>query len=70
MNNKVQEYKICARGIWNTTEPGITFDKNCVSNYAKIFDKLCETYPRGEAGKIYWENIVDKMKDKGKEKKI
>ncbi|OGU68478.1 MAG: hypothetical protein A2W30_00640 [Ignavibacteria bacterium RBG_16_36_9] len=69
MNNNPQEYKICSRGIWDTTVPGITFDENSVSNYAKMFDKLCEVYPRGEKGKKYWENIVDQTKEKGKNKK-
>ncbi|MBN1213868.1 MAG: N-acetyl sugar amidotransferase [Candidatus Lokiarchaeota archaeon] len=64
-----QEYRICTRGIWDTTVPGITFDENGVSNYAKMFDKLCEEYPRGEKGKKQWENIVDKIKEKGKGKK-
>ena len=66
MNNLLTEYKICVRGIWDTTVPGITFDENGVSNYAKMFDQLCEAYPRGEKGKLYWENIVDKIKENGK----
>jgi len=63
------EYRICTRGIWDTTVPGITFDENGVSNYAKMFDKLCEAYPRGEKGKLYWENVIDKIKETGKGKK-
>ncbi len=69
MKNQLNEYKICKRGIWDTTVPGITFDENGVSNYAKMFDNLCEVYPRGEKGKLYWENIVDSIKEKGKGKK-
>ncbi len=69
MKNQSNEYKICTRGIWDTTVPGITFDENGVSNYAKMFDSLCEVYPRGEKGKLYWENIVDQIKEKGKGKK-
>ena len=66
MNNS--EYKICSRGIWDTTIPGIKFNEDGVSNYAIMFDKLCKAYPRGERGKIYWENIVDEIKERGKKK--
>jgi len=69
MNDQLKEYKICSRGIWDSTVPGITFDENGVSNYAKMFDKLCEVYPRGEKGKSYWKNIVDRIREKGKNKK-
>lgn len=65
----MNEYKICTRGIWDTTVPGITFDENGVSNYAKMFDKLVEISPEGEVGKSFWENAIDKMKEKGKGKK-
>ena len=69
MKNQFKEYKICTRGIWDTTVPGITFDENGVSNYAKMLDKLIEISPEGEVGNSYWENIVDRMKEKGKGKK-
>ena len=65
----MKEYKLCTRGIWDTTVPGITFDENGASNYAIMFDKLCEAYPKGEKGKLQWENIVDKIKENGKGKK-
>ena len=69
MNSQKQEYKICSRGIWDTTVPGITFDKNGVSNYAKMFDKLVEISPEGDIGQSHWENVVDQMKEKGRGKK-
>jgi N-acetyl sugar amidotransferase len=64
-----QEYKICTRGIWDTTVPGIAFDENGVSNYAKIFDRLCEAYPLGEKGRLEWEKLIEKIKKDGKGKK-
>lgn len=64
-----QENKICTRGIWDTTVPGITFDDNGVSNYAKIFDRLCEAYPLGEKGKFEWEKLIEKIKKDGIGKK-
>lgn len=66
MKDQLKEYKICSRGIWDSTVPGITFDENGVSNYAKMFDKLVEISPEGGVGKSFWENAVDKMKEKGK----
>ena len=69
MNKSENKYRICTRGIWDTTVPGITFDENGVSNYAKMLDKLVELSPEGKVGNSYWENIVDRMKEKGKGKK-
>jgi len=62
VSKQSEEYRICTRGIWDTTVPGIQFDENGVSNYAKMFDSLCKAYPRGEKGKNDWENIVEKIK--------
>lgn len=56
---------ICTRGIWNSSVPGITFNKKGVSNYAVMFDRLCEAYPRGEKGQSEWTAIVDKIKREG-----
>lgn len=64
-----RNYQICTRGVWDTTVPGIEFDENGVSNYAKMFDKLAEVYPRSDKGRKDWENIVDKIRIKGKGKK-
>lgn len=69
MSNQSQEYKMCTRGVWDTTVPGIAFDENGISNYAKMFDKLCEVYTRGEKGEKYWEDVVAQIKEKGKNKK-
>lgn len=65
MNN----YQRCTRGLWDTTVPGIEFDENGVSNYAVMFDKYIEEYPRGEKGKQDWLDFVDDMKKAGKSKK-
>ena len=64
-----KEYTICTRGIWDSTVPGITFDANGVSNYARMFDKLVESYPRGEVGRKKWEQLIEKIKEAGKGKK-
>lgn len=64
-----EELQICTRGVWNTTVPGITFDNMGVSNYAKMFDNLCEAYPRGEKGKEEWIKILEKIQKNGKGKR-
>lgn len=62
-------YQICTRGLWDTTVPGIAFDENGVSNYAKMFERMIEAYPRGEQGKEHWQQIVGKIKKKGKSRR-
>lgn len=69
MKELKKDYKICSRGVWDTTVPGISFDDHGVSNYAVMFDKLCEAYPRGEKGKRDWASIVNKIKEKGRKKR-
>ena len=68
MNKLGKNMEVCTRGIWNSTVPGITFDRNGVSNYAIMFDHLCEAYPRGEKGRLEWLSIVNKIKREGKGK--
>lgn len=61
--------RVCTRGLWDETIPGIEFDENGVSNYAKLFDKLCEAYPRGEKGEKDFDEIIKKIKTDGKGKR-
>ncbi|KAA0210407.1 MAG: N-acetyl sugar amidotransferase [Ignavibacteriaceae bacterium] len=65
----MSEYKICQRGLWDSTIPGIEFDENGVSNYAKMFDKYVEQYPRGQKGKDDWDKYLSEIKLAGKNKK-
>ena len=60
--------KICSLGAWNESVPGITFDENGVSNFARLQQKLMETYPRGKQGGEDWKEIVADAKrhQKGK----
>lgn len=66
MMNQDQEYRVCSRGIWDISIPEITFDENGVSNYCQFQEFMMNTYPRGEKGLEDWENIVTRMKKKGK----
>lgn len=68
-DKKDKEYRRCTRGLWDTTVPGIAFDENGVSNYAKMYEKLCSEFPKGDVGKKLWDNIVDKMLEQGKNNK-
>jgi N-acetyl sugar amidotransferase len=57
----------CKLGIWDETIPGITFDKQGISNYAKIQKNLMQDFPQGEKGKADWEQMVTSIKKaKGK----
>jgi len=53
---------ICTLGIWDSTIPGIVFDKDGISNYARIQQKLMADFPRGEKGKKDWLAMVEKSK--------
>ena len=59
------ENKVCKLGIWNSTVPGIKFDAEGVSNFAKMQLSLMEQYPRGEKGMKDWIGIVQRMKQDG-----
>jgi N-acetyl sugar amidotransferase len=61
--------KRCTKGIWDETIPGISFDKDGVSNFCKLQESLMDQYPRGEKGLQDWQAIVDKMKKDGSNKK-
>lgn len=54
--------KICTKGIWNETVPGISFNENGVSNFCELQESLMAQYPKGKTGKQDWENLVLKMK--------
>lgn len=66
MTRPEQEYRICSRGIWDTSVPGITFDEEGVSNYCRFQEYMMRAYPRGEKGMKDWLDLVDRMKRKGR----
>ena len=61
--------KICSKGVWDDSLPGITFDENGVSNFGKLQEKMMHEYPRGEQGTKDWEQLVQDMKTAGRGKK-
>jgi N-acetyl sugar amidotransferase len=60
--------KVCTRGVWDETIPGIIFDEDGVSNYARLFDMLIQAFPRGKEGLNKWESFVEMIKSDGKGK--
>ncbi len=61
--------KVCTIGIWDETVSGISFDEKGVSNYCRLQQKMMMDYPRGERGKKDWEDLVERIKSKGKNKR-
>lgn len=68
-NNTNGNYKICTRCIMDTTAIGITFDEKGECSFCKLHDKLEARYPLNEEGKKALNNIIDKVKRNGKNKK-
>lgn len=60
--------KICTLGVWDESVPGIEFDNLGVSNYARLFQKLVDAYPRGDKGLNEWNRLVQLIKKQGKNK--
>jgi N-acetyl sugar amidotransferase len=58
----------CTKGLWDESIPGIIFDDAGVSNYANMFQKFIQLYPRGEKGSDEWEEWLKKIKREGKNK--
>lgn len=57
--------KLCTKGVWDESIPGIEFDNSGESNYSKIFKKMLEDYPRGEIEKKKWEKFIVQIKKNG-----
>lgn len=61
--------RICKEGLWDESIPGIVFDSEGVSNYARIQKNLMLDFPINESGKSKWENIIKSIKQSGTNKK-
>ncbi len=61
--------KICTKGIWDESIPGINFDEEGISNFCRLQEKMMSDYPRGEKGKMDWEKLVKGIQEAGKGKK-
>ncbi len=58
--------KRCAIGLWEDNIPGIRFDENGISNYARIQQHLMNDFLLDENGKTEWLNFAKTIKRKGK----
>lgn len=61
--------RVCSLGLWDESVPGIAFDKDGVSNYAKIQMRMMDDFKLDEAGKNEWKKVVEEIKCSGKRKK-
>jgi len=69
-NDKKRDYQICKRCVMDATDPDIVFDENGICNNCKdYFEKEKKIVFKGEEGKREIEEIVDKIKKDGKNKK-
>lgn len=59
----------CVRGLWDESIPGIKFDDEGVSNYAKMFGRFIQLYPRGRKGQAEWEEWLKIVKKEGNNKR-
>lgn len=61
--------QVCSKCILDSTVPEIFFDDEGVCNYCEINDEIMKQYPAKEEGKKLLDDIVKKIKKKGKGKK-
>jgi N-acetyl sugar amidotransferase len=63
------KYRICTRCLMDTSDPEIVFDEQGVCNHCHDYDRLMtQKAIRGEAGRVYLERLVEKMKHDGQGK--
>lgn len=58
--------RVCAKGVWDETIPGISFDEEGVSNFCRLQEKMMADYPRGQQGQTDWDKLLTEMKAAGK----
>jgi len=61
--------QICSRCISDDSIPGISFDSRGVCNYCKIHDNFDKEYPTGDQGQKILQEIANKIKYQGRNKK-
>jgi N-acetyl sugar amidotransferase len=60
--------RICTKGVWDESTPGITFDEQGVSNFCRLQEKMMQDHPRGEQGRQDWEKLIAQIKTAGQGK--
>jgi len=66
---KYKAEKVCSRCVMDDTVPGIVFDEDGVCTFCKIHDELESMYPLNEESTKRLQNLVDRIKREGKDKK-
>jgi len=61
--------KVCAKCIYDSSIPNITFDEAGICNYCRTLERMEEEYPTGEEGKVHLTSMLDEVKRAGKGKK-
>ena len=59
---------LCARCLYDSSTPGVSFDENGICNYCRLHDEMERQYPTGPAGDEILEQIVSEMKAAGRGK--
>ena len=57
----------CARCLYDSTVPGISFGEDGVCSYCALHDSMAEEYPNGPAGQERLEAISDRIKAAGQD---
>jgi N-acetyl sugar amidotransferase len=65
----MDKIKICKRCIYDENVPGIKFDSEGICNYCRNIEKMEEEYPNDERGDKILQNIIEKIKHAGRNKK-
>ncbi|HPG38222.1 MAG TPA: N-acetyl sugar amidotransferase [bacterium] len=65
----MKSMQICTRCVSDTTMQDIVFDENGMCNFCKLHDKFIDMHPLGEKGESIINNLVEKIKRAGKNKK-
>lgn len=60
--------KVCTKGVWDESIPGIKFDEQGVSNFCRLQEKMMQDHPRGEQGRQDWEKLIAQIKTAGQGK--
>ena len=60
--------RVCTKGVWDESIPGIYFDEDGVSDFCKLQERMMADYPRGAKGQADWHSLVETMKKAGEGK--
>jgi N-acetyl sugar amidotransferase len=60
---------MCKRCIYDENVPGISFDIEGICNYCRNIEEMEKVYPNDEKGREILNNIIDKIKKEGRNKK-